>query len=115
MLDLSLDSDTPLLAMIPNGRQKGSISVLKRSAKNQSPWSVIILGTGASDLEEKTDHLKESTLIECVRDKVQQSIITSNYAGADILLMPSDMSHVVYSQMMPCVTVAFQLLRQSVA
>jgi starch synthase len=101
-LNLSLDSDTPLLAMITRmDRQKGiDIGIEALRQRINLPWSVIILGTGASDLEEKTRSF-EREYPDRVRALIKFNSQLSHqiYAGADILLMPSRYEPCGLSQM----------------
>jgi starch synthase len=81
--------------------QKGiDIGIEALRKKIELPWAVIILGTGASDLEEKARSF-ESEFPDRVRALIKFNSQLSHriYAGADILLMPSRYEPCGLSQM----------------
>jgi starch synthase len=101
-LNLSIDSNTPVLVMVSRmDHQKGiDIGIEALRKKIELPWAVIILGTGASDLEEKARSF-ESEFPDRVRALIKFNSQLSHriYAGADILLMPSRYEPCGLSQM----------------
>ncbi len=88
----SPDPTIPLMAMVTRLDNQKGVDLLPEALSliSQSPWRVIILGTGLPDLE-KTIHQLENTYPGRVRVAIRYDDQLSRriYAGADMLLIPS--------------------------
>jgi starch synthase len=86
------DPTIPLLAMITRLDNQKGVDLLPETLNllSQSPWRVIILGTGLPDLE-KTIQQLENTYPGRVRVAIRfdDQLSRRIYAGADMLLIPS--------------------------
>ncbi len=91
-LGLPVLPDTPLMAFIGRlDRQKGIDLALEALKKfNKTPWQIVFLGTGNSQIEADLKTLQEK-YPDQVRLALRFDAALSHriYAGADILLMPS--------------------------